>query len=45
MLNKYPPVYREGQLQCRLPNGKKTVFFNDSQYEKIYHNGSKPAKI
>ena len=40
-----PTIYREGQLQRRLLKLKKKGFFSSEIYDKIYPNGSKPARI
>ena len=45
ILNKDPIVYRESLLQRRLFNCQKKGLFYVSQYEKVYHSGSKPARI
>ena len=38
-------IYRQGQLQRRLLKLKKKGFFNQETYNKIYPNGSKPARL
>ena len=45
ILDEDPTFYREGQLQRRLLNCKKNVFFTDSQYNQVYPTEYKPARI
>ena len=44
-INKDPTYFRESQLQRRLLNLKKKVFFSLEVYDKVYPRGSKPTRV
>ena len=44
-LNEDPTLKREASLQRCLRKLKQKKFFNENEYDKLYHSGSAPARI